>query len=118
MNMPADYLIFYKSYNYQKQGVLNCPTEMCYGICQEQIIIFERIFKNYFHEKHILKVIQEKCIIATNISHPNWYNQCAEHKIKILKFMLLVLIRKHCQWKSEKQQKSNADRDKMKVLRS
>lgn len=48
------------------------------------------------------KFIVEECKNATK----EWFNECFEHKLKLLEFLISVLFRKHCIWMVEKRKET------------
>lgn len=114
--LPSEYLI--KSRNYltpSEELYLKNPTDYFFELSYIHIKIFELNFKENIHKKNILQFLLEKCIDATNRNpkYLEWFTgSCKDHKIKTLKFLLLVLIRKNCSWQLQKLKEENISKGK------
>lgn len=94
-------LLKQKNYSLDGSGGLQQPSTIFYSICCLQIAHFKENFsKNYFI-KNIKKSFVQNVIKLTNKTFPDWFqisHECYSHRVELLKFVLLVLIRKNCKW--------------------
>lgn len=93
-------LLYEKNYENAKIG-LKLPTNDFYDICDLQINYFEKTFKDLIAITNIKQFYIEKLVEITNISYPDWYSEkdkCKSHKLEILGYLILILIRKNCKW--------------------
>lgn len=107
MEAPSEYLIYHKNYYNDESdfGRLNAPTDRFFDICKDQIIMFGKIFSEKAHIKNLKEYITNICVHNSSIKFPDIYsdqNPCSEHNKLALNFLILVLIRKHCTWLTEK----------------
>lgn len=117
MQLPRDYLINYKQFT-ETNGGLKYPSNEYFEVSRLQIINFSKTFKNKFHYRNIKSMYFKESIEIANHFFPEWYsdnNPCKDHRLKVLDFLLLVLIRKNCMWLVDQQKKYN---DKQKILNS
>lgn len=95
---PSEYLIAAKKYN--KCNLQN-PSDYFLEVCTFHISIFQQIFKKSVHERNLKQKILNLCIQETNnsIKYSSYFKDgCEPHKVQILDFLLLVLIRKNLTW--------------------
>lgn len=108
IEMKSENFLFYKNYTKNSQfGSLHAPTEFFFRISKLHIDIFSNIFKKQPQIYNIKQYISEVCLMRTNAceSFNSWFskdNPCYEHNCKILDFTILVLLRKHCKWRTKK----------------
>lgn len=108
----SEWFIFNKNYN---GFSLKVPSDHFFNICKLHLKIFESFFKNYSSTPKIICKIEEICTNETNKidEFKDWFsdqNICQAHHKIILKYFILILLRKHCTWLHEtivKTQKEN-----------
>lgn len=102
LTCPSELLIFAKNYSENSDfGNLFAPSDLIFKICKLHILIFDHFFKTKKEIRFIKNIIIEHCILATEKENETWFKKegsCYNHKIKILDFLILILIRKHCSW--------------------
>lgn len=94
---------FIRNKNYRKDGVggLQQPSPQFFEVCCFQVQYFKSHFKKAFFIKKLKQYFTKKIIAETNAKYPEWFakeGQCYEHRVSILDFLLLVLIRKNSKW--------------------
>lgn len=109
MYAPSELLIHYKNYSKENGdfGGLLPPTDVFFEICELHVTIFDQFFQSNAHVKNLKQKLVEMCINETekNNKFEFWFdknNNCHAHRVAILDFLLLVLIRKSCTWLLEK----------------
>lgn len=99
LSRSSEWLVYYKNFsNTSDFGALIIPTEEFFQVCKTQVQIFKEFFENSAHHENIIKTLVNICSNKLE----NWYqcdHHCYAHRIKILEFFLLVLLRKNCTWK-------------------
>lgn len=108
----VDELITKKSYKPDKIGGLKLPSTTFYDICCLQICFFKSTFDKLYHTKNLKAAYVKKLMALTTLNYPDWFdeqNKCFEHRVQILNFLVLVLIRKNCKWLLEDISKSKSD---------
>lgn len=94
-------LILFKFKQFEECRDLIKPSKHFNELCQSHIEIFTSIFKKSPHNKNIKQYIKDKCIEHTHLLDPDWFdstNSCYSHRVQVLDFMILVLLRKNCKW--------------------
>lgn len=90
-------------------GKLQTPSQQFFELCRKQINQFETFFNSLAHivgvKQSIVNLLQT-CDLEFCCSE----NFCFEHRIFLLKLMMLILIRKHC--KSRMESIKNEKKDK------
>lgn len=86
---------------------MKVPADSFFYVCQLNIDTFYKNFKTNCLESGIKKKIVELCIQETNKIEnlKNWYSEsdeCFHHRYYLLNFLVLILLRKHCKWWTEK----------------
>lgn len=106
MSSDSELLIFHKNYfNSSDFGGLHPPSDSFFEVCALHIHTFALFFANRAEEYNIKSKIVELCVQATNADpkHCDWFSgDCMEHRKVALHFLILVLLRKNCQWKVRK----------------
>lgn len=111
LTAPSELFIFFKNYqSLTSFGNLVAPSDALMNVCKKHILIFHKIFKDEPHKVGIKAYMIESCKSAT----PEWFDgECCNHKLEILNFLLLVLLRKHCAWAIKK---GSSKERKLKIL--
>ena len=105
VQLENEYFLYNKNYyNDNSFGSLKSPNQYFFLLCKLQIETFRKKFDKTSHERNLKSLIVESCVEIANNSteYAQWFslnNDCVNHRTKILNFMILVLIKKHCQWK-------------------
>lgn len=121
--LNTEWFLFYKNYSNEKFN-LKIPSDLLFRVCQLNIHIFYTNFKKYSLESNIKKKIVQLCIDETNkISEfSDWFSsngECFEHRHYILSFLILILLRKHSKWWTEKIiSKEKISKTKKKMLKT
>lgn len=105
----------YTCNNISDTSGLISPSEIFYCASLKQINIFTRIFNEKPHITAIRKFMLDTCINLQN----EWFcplDACFNHRINILHFMLLVLLRKNCKWVMDTKVLKTAPKTKNKKL--
>ena len=71
------------------------PTEQFAKVVNCQLEAFDKIHLKFWHEHCLLLKLVENVEAYTHKQFPDWFDQeniCYEHRIKMLKFLLLVKI--------------------------
>lgn len=100
ISAPSELFLFQKNYSRNSDfGNLNAPSDQFFEISKKHILVFDSIFSGSPDIKHIREKIVEKCKKATN----EWFSNdsCLDHKMKLVEFLVLVLLRKKCSWKMD-----------------
>ncbi|XP_037928665.1 uncharacterized protein LOC119663067 [Teleopsis dalmanni] len=106
LTAPTELFLFYKNYNKSTDfGKLVAPTEEFVNVSCKHVSIFKKMFKQKPETFEIRKVMREQCILSS----PSWFiGACRLHRIELLDFILLILLRKHCIWMVEKVKSTKA----------
>lgn len=129
----SELLIFHKNYFVSSDfGGLIPPSDHYFNLCSLHIDIFAKFFKNHAENNKIKATIVNMCIDESNSNNEfqNWFNltndctvnnncdnDCAEHRIKTLDFIILVLLRKNCSWRiSIKKEKIAKNNQRLQIL--
>ena len=79
------------------QPSVRAPNDTFFKMCLSHFLIFEEIFSQTPHIENLKRVIMNRCVG----DFLNWYdpqNPCAAHRLELLEFMMIVLLRKNCGW--------------------
>lgn len=121
ISKPSESLIFHKNFSQNSDfGSLYNPSEICFDVFNLHFDIFKRIFDKSPEIKNIKKTIESKCVSETESVFKNWFleeNICTEHRMKLMNYAILVLVRKHCAFRinceSRSSRKAKAKMDKI-----
>lgn len=106
----SEFLIHHKAYLNSETdfGKLFPPSNNFFEICKLQTNVFENIYSNSPEIINIKSQIVSMCIKETELFCSEWFEDpiCGEHRLKVLSFMILVLLRKNCIWTSKNAKKS------------
>lgn len=112
---------FIKQKNYENTIVgLKTPSDVFFDVCTVQINYFSRNFKNCIHIRNIKSTFKSNLIDETNKHFQFWFDtssECYDHRLQILDFLILVLIRKNCYWHLQKLNKTKTDEKATNKLR-
>lgn len=111
LTAPSEMFIFHKNYQSLTDfGNLLAPSDALMEASKKHILVFHNIFESEPEKGGIKSYMLDACKNAT----PEWFSgDCSSHKIKILDFLLLVLLRKHCMWAV---QKGSSKERKLKII--
>lgn len=104
----SEFFIFIKNFSQNSTfGKLHAPTNYFLNLCKLHFSVFQKFFKDYIEIKNIKATIESECIRVTkdSDSYSDWFNEshdCFYHRKDILSFAILVLLRKHCTWRTSK----------------
>lgn len=133
LSTSSELLIYHKNYNKNSQAGLVPPSDNFYKICKVHLMVFSTYVQKNITAKNIKNNIIKLCINSTNKHKTfcNWFSENDEHyqhKLKLLNFFILVLLRKMCLWAIGKNQtnksglirsnKINPNCEKLKILKS
>lgn len=92
--------IFAKNFG-EHRLLLKNPSDLFYQICNIHYDVFSSLFEGLMDFPRIGKYIIDECVNMTNMSHPTWFDkthQCYEHRMTLLKKLIVILTRKKCKW--------------------
>lgn len=99
---------------------LQSPSDLFFEISTLQILIYAEFFAKKLYIKNIKNEIVNKCIETTQSKYPDWFdmsNPCYEHRLKVLDFLVLVLLRKNCLWIIKAQTDKTPSQRKLRILK-
>lgn len=109
---PSELLIFARNYSSNSDfGNLYAPSDTLFNICKIHVAVFQDVFQ---HQMQIINIKQQiiaecKRITEKDEEYNLWFDEkseCFNHRMAILEFLILVLLRKHCYWATQKHIKS------------
>lgn len=108
----TDLFINLKNYNAEKEGGLRLPSDIFYDVCCLQVNHFKNIFKTTFFINNFKTKLKNEIIELTKKVYPMWFdvsNDCYQHRILLLEFLLTVLTFKHGKWLLEEINQEKTD---------
>lgn len=102
---PSESLIKSKNFFIGENIKLTAPSDIFFELFTEQIKVFESLWLKKCHEYNIVQKIVDKCIKSTYKKFDPLFSEeysCREHMVEILKYTILILVRKHATWTCKK----------------
>lgn len=114
----SELFLFHKNFSSNSDfGKLTAPTEYFFQVMKFNYNIFVKIITTSPNIKCLKETIKNKGIALTkeSLEFREWFeenNICFQHRINALDYFIEILLKKHCQWETEKiiLQKKQANR--------
>ena len=121
----SEFLILNKEYGYVNKNLkLKAPIDYFFNLIKIHFNTFQRIFTTKPHISNLKRNLITACVSVTAKSdgYADWFSEshdCLKHREYMLNAFLLILIRKNCQWLTEKIiGKVSNSKNKVKILSS
>lgn len=105
--LSSEIFLFHKNYVTESELFkLKAPSEFFFQLVEIQIKSFEQFYNKNCYIKNLKKIFIYVCKENTNLisKFKEWFSSnhlCNEHRIFLLDFLILLLIRKNCTWTKE-----------------